>query len=219
MYDALLVAGTHIYRADVMMLSHALKRCPIRKLFGGEHEQNAGWFGNLEFVRVPPVGKYTIDRTIAMEAIRLHLQQGVNHILIASPRSWMGEAAMQLRQLYPNLHISLAVNEKTLDSAVQERLRATGIACDPVLEHARPIVTSQVFNIFRDLQKTSPHGNVATMTLYQKIASTDPTLPLLPSLSDKKRFVSTMQFFGIPVGHTHIAENHHDFPEGISPCL
>ena len=221
MYDALLVAGTHIYRADVMMLSKALEQCPIRKIFGGSHEESGGWFGNLDFVRVPPVGKYTMDRTIAMEAVRLHLAQGVKHILLASPRSWMGDAAIQLRQQFPALQISLAVNRATLDAAVQAKLDAAGITSDPILETTRPLVAAQLLGIFRALQLTSPNGQVHSQKFYNTLASADSTLPLNPSLTGLKRFKSTMEFFGLDTRTCDPAiqpSASFSSTEGFSPC-
>ena len=159
-YDAVLVDGDNVSRVEVMMLRHAFHDTPIRKFFGGANHINWGWFGGMEFVAVPKMGKESVDRAVAMEAVRLYLQNDVRSLMLVSHDMDYGDTAVHLKSMFGDMDITIAANPSRVGHEYQEKLQECGVHYEPLFDLQRPAMMARMFDLHQKLAAKHPQGLV-----------------------------------------------------------
>lgn len=159
-YGAVLVDGDNVSRVEVMMLRHAFHDTPIRKFFGGANQINWGWFGGMEFVAVPKMGKESVDRAVAMESVRLYLQNDVRSLLLVSHDMDYGDTALHLKSMFSDLDITIAANPARVGLEYKDKLHEHGIHYQPLFDLQRPALMARMFELHQELAAQHPQGLV-----------------------------------------------------------
>lgn len=160
-YDAVLVDGDNVSRVEVMLLRNAFHDTPIRKFFGGACQLNWGWFGGMEFVPVPKIGKESVDRAVAMEAVRLYLQNDVRTLLLVSHDMDYGDTALHLKSMFPDFDITIAASPRRVGLEYQNTLRENDIHYQPLFDIQRPALMAKLFGLHQQLAAQHPQGLVS----------------------------------------------------------
>lgn len=160
-YDAVLVDGDNVSRVEVMLLRNAFHDTPIRKFFGGACQSNWGWFGGMEFVPVPKIGKESVDRAVAMEAVRLYLQNDVRTLLLVSHDMDYGDTALHLKSMFPDFDITIAASPSRVGVEYQNTLRDNDIHYQPLFDLQRPALMAKLFGLHQQLAAQHPKGLVS----------------------------------------------------------
>lgn len=155
-----MVDGDNVSRVEVMMLRDAFHDTPIRKFFGGAQQVGWGWFAGMEFVPVPKLGKESVDRAVAMETVRLYLQNNVRSILLVSHDMDYGDTALHLRSMFDDLHVTIAANPRRVSQEYQETLQENGVGYQPLFDLQQPLLMARLFDLHRKLATKNPDGLV-----------------------------------------------------------
>lgn len=156
LYDAALVDGDNVARVEVMMLKDALVNTPVRKFFGGAAIAGWGWFGNMDFVCVPKIGKESVDRAIAMEAVRLYLLNDVRKLLLVSHDMDYGDTAIHLKNMFPDMQITIAANPRRISEEYRIALDTNDIRYTPLFDLQKPLLTAKLYSLYETLAAKNP---------------------------------------------------------------
>ena len=216
-YGAVLVDGDNVSRVEVMMLRHAFHDTPIRKFFGGANQVNWGWFGGMEFVPVPKMGKESVDRAVAMESVRLYLQHDVRCLLLVSHDMDYGDTALHLKSMFSDLDITIAANPSRVGIEYQEKLQDNAIHYQPLFDLQRPALMARMFELHQQLAALHPQGLVRIEEMGSALIEKDQymTRKLKPRQlrADMKRlgfFLTEKAFSATPDGQPALVVNPRD---------
>lgn len=200
-YDAVLVDGDNVSRVEVMLLRNAFHDTPIRKFFGGANQASWGWFGGMEFVAVPKLGKESVDRAVAMESVRLYLQHNVRTLLLVSHDMDYGDTALHLKSMFPDFDITVAASPLRVSQEYQNTLRENSIHYQPLFDLQRPILMTQLLSLHQKLAQQHPKGLVRIEDMGAALIQRDQymTQTLRP-----KQFRADLEMLGFCFTHDEI---------------
>lgn len=168
-FDAVLVDGQNVSRTDAMMLQQSTARISVRKFFAADDHRELGWYGGMEFVDVPVQGREDVDRAIAMEAVRLHVVQGVQRLLLVSHDMDYGATAIYLRSMFPEMQVSIAASPTRVKQEYLSVLTSNSIPFIPLFDMQRPAMTAALYAMWKHQKDQHPDKPVRLQDMHDAL--------------------------------------------------
>lgn len=148
--DAVFVDGENLSRLDIATLTSRFK-ASIKHIYQTDRAARKSGYPGFEHIVVPYIGKESVDKVIAMDAI-LALREGAKRICIVSNDKDYGATALHLKYRYPQVHITLMCDPAKVSKQYIKELRANRVNVEPISESRDiDVFAAQVLEVVYEL--------------------------------------------------------------------
>lgn len=151
--DVMFVDGENVSRLDIACLAFETKGVPKRYIYQTEAAAKKNGYPGFEHVVTPRLGKETVDKSIAMDAVTAWHQGAKSIILVSNDRDY-GATALHLKMRYPEIKITLVCDESRVSSRYMEELKSRQINVVSIVDN-EPLddFACQVIEVIHELDK------------------------------------------------------------------
>lgn len=124
--DIMFVDGENMSKLDIACIAYETQKIPKRLIYQTEAAARKSGYPGFEHVIIPRLGKESVDKSIAMDAVTAWHEGARSIVLVSNDRDY-GATALHLKMRHPEIQITLVCDESRVSMRYMNELKNRGV--------------------------------------------------------------------------------------------
>lgn len=131
--DIMFVDGENMSRKDIACLAFETQDIPKRLIYQSDAAAKKAGYPGFEHVVVPRIGKESVDKNIAMDAVSAWYNGARSIVLVSNDKDY-GATALHLKARFPDISITVVYDETRVSARYIDELKRRNVATASLTE-------------------------------------------------------------------------------------